>query len=320
MRYTLLFVLVFWSQEVSAIEWSRFNGTWPAAGPRLDIPEEVLAGDVSDWQAATSKVLRDHLDALRISPVLAGPDYAGTWKNRGYVIEQYNFGFGKGPTIESLLAVPDRLDAFKPLVVALHGHAIVPWGKAPHALFKSWAGQWAAAGYAVWAPSHLWYDELSVFYRDSCSSARCDDYHIVWVKMLERLWDAVQGVLPAHNGTIITGHSSGSLSARILMAARPGEFQAGIFSAHPTLDYCRENCRHISHPPQWNIEWVQSYLVFDLLHDAPTQHQIGRRDPYFPGNMIARTAANPGATHPPLWGTLIGQHRAVTGPERLPST
>lgn len=257
---------------------SQFTWLWPHAQQNLDMPVEAMldAQALSAWRLSFAATMRGRVDAVPMS----APDAAvmGEVQQRsGYTMRRIDHPFPSGPTIQTLLAVPDTADPAKPVIVAIHGHEISPWETAPYALFNGdWAEKWAQAGYVVWAPSHLWYQALSPLYQTH-------DYHAVWVKMLERLFDATRPYIPAHTGYLATGHSAGGMSAVLLMAVRP-EFRAGVFSgSFIPLDFLRENYRISGHPNNWEIRGILSYVpIYALAAPRPVQWQLGKQDPFFP--------------------------------------
>lgn len=260
----------------------RTTYTWdyPDDAPTQDMPADALLHPAAfkAWRARYAAVLRAAVEAVPLgapSPAVAGAPQA----RAGYTLRQLDFPFADGLTISSLLAVPKKIDPSKPVIVAIHGHELNHWGEAPYELFDhDWAERWAQAGYVVWAPSHLWYTQLASLYAKH-------DYPIVWVRMLERLFDASRRYLPAHSGYVATGHSAGGLSASMLVALRP-EFRAGVFSgSFIPLDYLRETYRIAGHPNNWDIRGILSYdSIYALMAPRPVQWQIGKEDPFFPRN------------------------------------
>lgn len=259
---------------------SQFTWLWPHPPETLDMPPEALL-DVSaliSWKTSFAATLRARVDAAAMSAPSAAVLGACEYRS-GYSLQRIDHPFPSGPTIQTLLAVPQTVDPSKPVIVAIHGHEISPWETAPYALFNGdWAEKWAQAGYVVWAPSHLWYQTLSMYYP-------AHDYHVVWTRMLERLFDATLPHLPAHSGFISTGHSSGGMSASMLMAVRP-EFRAGVFSgSFIPLDFFRENYRIAGHPNNWDVRGILSYMpIYALVAPRPTQWQLGKQDPFYPRN------------------------------------
>jgi dienelactone hydrolase len=257
---------------------SQFNWIWPHPAETLDMPPEALAdaAALGAWRASFAATLRARADAVPMSA--PSPAVLGAPEVRvGYSLQRIDHPFPGGPTIQTLLAVPHTVDPGKPIIVAIHGHEVSPWGTAPYALFDNdWAEKWAQAGYVVWAPSHLWYQALSPFYP-------AHDYYTVWVRMLERLFDATRMHLPAHSGYIATGHSAGGTSATMLMALRP-EFRAGVFGgSFVPLDYLRENYRLSNHPNNWDVRGILSYMpIYALAAPRPVQWQLGKQDPFYP--------------------------------------
>lgn len=251
-----------------------------------DMPPEALAdaAALKAWRKDFAAFLRARVDAVGIgapSPAVIGTPQA----RAGYSLQRIDLPFPGGPTIETLLAVPQTVDPRKPVIVAIHGHEISPWETAPYALFDGdWAEKWVRAGYVVWAPSHLWYKTLASYYP-------AHDYHVVWARMLERLFDASRPHFPAHRGAIATGHSAGGTSATLLMALRP-EFAAGVFSgSFIPLDYLRENYRLSNHPNNWDIRGVRSYVpIYALAAPRPVQWQLGKQDPFYPRATPDRAA------------------------------
>lgn len=258
------------------------------------------------WAVDFKAFLQAKVDAVSIStpsPAIVGTPVAKT----GYTLKRIDFPFPSGPTIQTLLAVPDTVDPNKPLIVAISGHE-VPVGVAPDTIFQpgGWGDKWAQAGYVVYAPSNCWYSQLGVF---SNGVVGTNDYVAVWIKMHTRLWTAVQGYLPSYTGKIATGLSTGALTAAWWAAIDPS-FTQGVYAGHHvTLEFLRENYRISGNPNSWDIKGALSFTgLFALTSPRPMMIQEGQLDSFYP-DLVADPAQQPyfpGLPRPPSMDEFVG--------------
>lgn len=297
---------------VLMVTFADFNPwLWPHAGPFHDISREAIVGTQSQydtWATSFKATLQGKVDAVSISAP-SSPVLGSVITKTGYTLQRIDFPFPSGPTIQTLVAVPDTVDPDKPLIVALSGHE-APVGLAPDAIFATggWGEKWAQAGYIVYAPSNCWYSQLGVF---SDGTVGTHDYQAVWVKMHTRLMAAVSGYLPTHNGKVVTGLSSGALTAA-WWSAIDSSFTSGVYAAHHvSLDFLRENYRVSGTPNSWDIKGLLSYTgLFALTSPRPMQIQIGQQDGFFP-DLVADAAVQPyypGLPRPPSMDEFMGTH------------
>lgn len=217
-------------------------------------------------------------------------------------MQEVKFPFPTGPTIGTLLAVPNVVDATKPVIIAIHGHELSHRGITPWQMFESWAEEFVQAGYVVFAPSHLWYDQLAPLYE-------AHDYHFVWTRMVGRLLDAVLPLLPEHHGLAVTGLSSGGMTASVLMAVR-SDIDIGVFAGmFMPLEFFRRNYRIVGHPDQWDLRSLLSYTaLWALIAPNPVQFQLGRRDDFYPSTEPIAPKGNwfPGTPRGIITEELVG--------------
>ena len=250
------------------------------------VPPDVVMGSKWDfvaWRKRALGPLRRHLNAPPIAkPVSIS---AGEPEQRaGYALSRISFAVPKRPHVRKrfftgLLAVPDKVDPKRPLVIALHGHEVGHRGDAPEKLFDDhwWPEKLARAGYVVWAPPHLPYEQYKGLYKTY-------DHHAVWVGFLSVSFDAISRTLPKHTGIAVAGLSSGGTSAMLLMALRD-DIDCGIFAGSLIpLNFLRQFYLIKGHPDNWNLSNVDSYLPYYLaIAPRPIQFQLGRKDPFYPG-------------------------------------
>lgn len=254
---------------------------WSYTTPSFDLNVDAVmngGADFDSWRADWEPVWNAMVNNVPIS--VPDPAVAKTpVQKNGYTLQQIDFPFPSGPTIPTLLAIPTVVDPKKPVIIAIHGHEIAARGTVPVDMFATgyWPERWAQAGYIVWAPSHLWYTQLSPLYMQGHS------YHVVWVRMLSRLLDASMPFFPAHSGIVASGLSSGAVSASFLMAYRP-DIDEGVFAGSLIgLTYLRENYRIQGHPNQWDVKQIYDYAaIYALIAPRSVQWQMGRQDTFFP--------------------------------------
>ncbi|MGZ2484260.1 hypothetical protein ACVITL_002783 [Rhizobium pisi] len=282
---------------------------WGHSPPFKDISIEAVTGtqaQYDQWAVGFRAILQAKVDAVPIS--LSSPAAIGTPSIRsGYSLKRIDVPFPSGPTIQTLLAIPDVIDADKPLIVGISGHEVA-LGVAPEAIFQpgGWGEKWAQAGYVVYAPSNCWYSQLGVF---SNGVVACHDYHAAWVKMHTRLWARIQPLLPSFSGRVATGLSSGSLTAAWWAALDDGFDLVCLAAHHVTLDFLRENYRIAGTPNSWDIKSLLSYTgLFSLLSPRPFQTQIGQLDAFYPDLMadVAQQPYYPGLPRPPSTDEFLG--------------
>ena len=294
-----------------------FQWRWEYAPERVDLTYEAIFGSrksFTAWAAQTQAYFQGKLDQVAIPDVRFGQ---GEVRRRGEAsITAFESAQG-----DALLAVPGFIDSRRPLIVAIHGHESDHRGDLPWRLFDSWAGRFVEDGYAVWAPSHLWYDRVSgQRHPDGARVAEWDsswheaigvvDYPIEWTARISALLDAARAEFPPHDGLAVVGLSSGGLTGAFLMAART-DIEAGVFAgSFQVLDFLREHYRIKDHPSNWDVSWLNSYsALFALIAPRPAQWQLGRQDTFWPGTAPGEPAASrfPGLARRQMGDEIWGQ-------------
>jgi hypothetical protein len=292
-----------------------FDWNYNNAG-MIEPPLEVMLGDAAAleaWIAANRAAL--------IAPIEAAPVPAptsvwdGLWQTMpgGYNLLQVRHTYAPGTllynkVIGSFIGKPLVVDPDKPLIIALHGHEVAHRGEPPA---KLWLDHWwpealVQAGYVVMTPPHLPYDQLG-------SLAGAHDYHAVWTKFV---WDSVIASLappsgmPAFNGMVVAGLSSGGTTASLLMGWKP-EISKGVFAGSLLpMEFLRQNYRILGHPDSWNLRNVYSYLPYYLLcADRAAQWQLGKADPFFPDKtaMAPQGSWFPGTDRDVMVTEILGE-------------
>jgi hypothetical protein len=295
------------NQSMTEQRFSGFDWLWSYNDEIIGITPDAVLGSKQEfnlWRNSFAKTFYAYFDSVFI-PDPEKIEQRRIETNKNYHLTEITFSFPddfiSGGTIGALLAIPNTIDKNKPVIIAISGHEISPWGKPPLKLFSDslWGEKFVEAGYVVFAPAHVFYDELSHFWP-------AHDYHVVWTKIEEKLLRAITPYLPQHKGLAVVGLSSGATTSAILMA-RNTDIHVGVFAGilRP-LDYLRENYRIKGHPNQWDMRMLYSYVpMYSLIAPRPVQWQIGEKDSWFP-----RTSP-----HPPRGSYFPGTPRGVSTTE-----
>jgi hypothetical protein len=252
-----------------------------------EIPMEALLGNkkaFSAWKTPFKKWYTDQIDSITgFSP--SGHTILKKEKLKGITLITVQFSYPSNSPLSNkpsggVLAIPNRIDRARPIIIATHGHEHAPWGQHPIDLFKDqkWPFEIARAGYIVWAPVSMYHDEIK-------ATAETKGYALTWTKIVsegisygqKNLWKK-----PGH-GYAATGLSSGAIISFFLMAYR-SDVTVGVFAgAEQDLDFLRREYRIKGHPACWEIKGVDSYTTVQaLIAPRPIQFQSGRKDPFFP--------------------------------------
>lgn len=296
-------------QSASAASFSDFSPwLWQYTTPSYDLTyDAVVEGGATfdTWRSGFKLEYKGMIENNAMS--LPSPAIVGAPQQRtGYTLKEIGFPFPSAPTFGTLLAVPDVIDPNKPVIIAIHGHELPERGTTPWNMFNAgyWPEKWAQAGYVVFAPSHLWYSQLA-YYQNLGNS-----HHTTWVMMLSRLLDAVQPFLPAHDGMVATGLSSGAVSASFLMAYRD-DISKGVFAGSLIgLTFLRENYRIAGQPNNWDMKHLFDYTpIYALMSPKPVQWQIGRADTFFPRTAPVAPVSSyfPGLPRPVSTQDFLGE-------------
>lgn len=178
-----------------------------------------------------------------------------------------------------MLALPKIIDKNLPIVIAIHGHELSPWGQYPTGLFKKkWAWDFVKKGYVVWAPVSMYHEEIKTI-------ADSKGYLASWVKIVSSGIDYGQNFIwkKPRAGYAAIGLSSGGTIGFSLMAYR-SDVLIGVFAgADPDLDFLRREYRIKNHPNCWDVKDISSYTTIQsLIAPRPVQFQLGEKDPFFP--------------------------------------
>lgn len=296
---------------------AQFSWLWSHPAVLNDISFDAVMGDRTQfdaWAGPFRAMMAAKVAAVGIGP--AGGNIIGpTQVKPTYQLRAYGVQFPSGPTINVFVAVPDVIDPDKPLIVALSGHE-VPVGEAPNPIFDpgGWGDKWASAGYIVYAPANAFYSQLGIF---SNGTAGWNDYHAVWVRMQQRLWEylTTHSLIPeTYSGRVITGLSAGCETGAWWSAIEPELFDIAVFAGHMIdLDWLRESQRALGNPPtvrSWSINGVLSFTsLFALVSPDPLMMQLGRTDNFFPRlTRIPATTSSPGEPRPPITDDVLALH------------
>lgn len=181
-----------------------------------------------------------------------------------------------------ILALPERIDPARPIVVAIHGHEEKEWARQPTPLFleRKWPLESAKAGYVVWAP-------VSMYHQAPIAEAsRLHGFPITWAKIVSDGLDRMNREVfrdIGHRGLAVAGMSSGGQIGYVLMAYRP-DMRAGIFAGTTLpLEFTRREYHVKAHPDCSDIPQVNAFTTIQaLIAPRPVQFQDGRQDPAWP--------------------------------------
>lgn len=250
----------------------------------MDLSYEAALGTDADfkaWQADALKTFRTKYAAIPLAP--ADSYKIEDWQTgSGYRFRKIDFKYGSGilfgHSLGGVLAVPDKVDPNKPILIVFHGHEYHDPGAPPVGLFTedTWASKLVQGGYVVWAPStafHEWIEPLTKEF----------DYTPVWAKYASQSLDTVASEFPEHKGFKTVGLALGGLVATVL-TGMDERIDGGVYAeSFFSLDWSRREYRVWNHPMCWDIKNIYSYsTLFGLIAPKPTQIQMGRADPFFP--------------------------------------
>ncbi|MGZ2484258.1 hypothetical protein ACVITL_002781 [Rhizobium pisi] len=267
----------FWGDQAGAFDWDY-------APDIVDLSYEAALGSDADfkaWQTAALKTFRDKYAAIPLAP--ADSFKPGEWQTgNGLKYRQIDFTYGSGilsgHPLGGVLAVPDKIDPAKPILVVFHGHEYPAPGTPPVGLFAkdTWASKLVQGGYVVWAPStafHEWIEPLTKEF----------DYTPVWAKYASQSLDTVASEFPKHKGFKTVGLALGGLVATVL-TGMDDRVEGGVYAeSFFSLDWSRREYRVWNHPMCWDIKNIYSYTtLYGITAPKPTQIQMGRADPFFP--------------------------------------
>jgi hypothetical protein len=252
-----------------------------------EIPLDALLGNKKvffEWRSSFQKWYQEQIDSIT-GFVPSGHEVLKNEAFKGLTLLTVQFNYPAGSPLAGksgggVLAIPDKVERGRPLILAIHGHEHSPWGKHPIDLFKNekWPFKLTKRGYVVWAPISMYHDEIKTV-------AEKIGYPFTWVKIVSdginygqsNLWTKLA------SSYVVAGLSSGGQIAYTLMAYRP-DIRQGIFAgADQDLDFLRREYRIKGHPNCWDIVGINSYTAVQaLLAPRPIQFQSGRKDPFFP--------------------------------------
>lgn len=278
---------------------------WDYQDSEVAIPLDILNPAVRrEWIQHN----KDVIAALTSVPLPTPIDLISRRISTGPSVYEFRLEFSQddifsGDHVGGVLALPEYPDETRPLVIAIHGHEEPHRGDPPTSLFaeRHWMRQLVDAGFAVWAPSHLLYEQATERYSEY-------GFHAVWTQFILIATKYAEPLFPPHAGYSIAGVSSGGVSGAMLLS-RLDDVQCAVFAASTVpLEYLRRNYRSKNGINQWDVQGVYSYLPFFLYGRTPViEFQIGRTDPFFPnGTALAPHGGFRGTPRDVLTEEILG--------------
>lgn len=229
-----------------------------------DIPVEALfdATAAGNFVSSFRTTLRNATaKASACNAVNTTPIVAGETRNAA-------FSFPSGPTLNVTVKAPSVIDPDKPVVVVLPA-----WGGGT----GNETDLFLADGYiVVLIRFQDWFTALAPLYNSS-------GYLPIWGMVADRIMDALEPLLPAHDGEVISSSATGSLVAPFYAMYRSNVKAIVTNGVMLSLDWLRRNYRITGLANIWDHGLVVSYApIFVTMAPVPVQHQMGTADGFWP--------------------------------------
>ena len=191
----------FFSLKNTELKSGEFSWLWKYDSPIYDLSVNALLGSRSDfekWRNKNKPILFEYFNKVSFPK----PNNVYITVNQvhdTYTLSKIEFeipsGFIKNNIIEGLLAAPQSesktIPTCKPIIIAISGHEISPWGRAPYKIFEpgGWGRKFVESGFTVYAPANVFYQEL-------INQWPKNDYYVAWTEIQRNLFYLLKNFYP----------------------------------------------------------------------------------------------------------------------------